>query len=150
MFRMVIRERGIRCAVVLAGVLILCAALWSPETLLAQSDLGKISGFVKDPSGATVPNAKISVRSNNGGVERQATTNDSGYYVITNVPPGLYAMTVEAAGFQKYESRDNKLDPSGDLVIEALLTVGAATQTVEVTGSAMQLQTESASDRKST
>src|SRR5262249_40315809 len=85
MSRMMVGERCIRCALVLAGVLVLCLALWSPGTLRAQSDLGKISGFVKDPSGATVPNAKVTIR-NNVGVERQTTTNESGYYVITNVP----------------------------------------------------------------
>ena len=147
MYRMMVRERGIRCAAVVAGILMLCVALSAPESW-GQSDLGKISGFVKDPSGATVPNAKITVRSNNGGVERQATTNESGYYVITNVPPGLYTMTAEAQGFQKFESTNNKLDPSADLVIDAALVVGAATQTVEVTGSAVQLQTESASVQK--
>jgi len=133
---------------VVASALALCVGLWSPRTLLAQSDLGKISGFVKDPSGATVPNAKVSVRSNTGGVERQTTTNEAGYYVISNVPPGLYTMTVEAQGFQKFESTNNKLDPAADLVVDASLAVGAATQTVEVTGSAMQLQTESASVQK--
>jgi len=148
MFRMMVRERGIRCVVALAGVLLLCAALWSPGTLLAQSDLGKISGFVKDPSGATVPNAKVSVRSNTGGVERQTTTNESGYYVITNVPPGLYTMTVEAQGFQKFESKNNKLDSSADLVIDASLAVGAASQTVEVSAAAVTLQTESATVQK--
>jgi len=147
MFRMMVRGKVVRCAVVLAGVLMPCLGLWSPGAL-AQSDLGKISGFVKDPSGATVPNAKVSVRGSNGGVERQTTTNESGYYVITNVPPGLYAMTVEAQGFQKFESTNNKLDPAADLVIDASLAVGAASQTVEVTGSAMQLQTESASVQK--
>src|SRR5437763_9463523 len=147
MYRMVVWGRGIRCAAVVAGILMLCVALSAPESW-AQSDLGKISGFVKDPSGPTVPNAKITVRSNNGGVERQATTNESGYYVITNVPPGLYTMTAEAQGFQKFESTNNKLDPSADLVIDASLVVGAATQTVEVTGSAVQLQTESASVQK--
>ena len=147
MSRMMVRVGSSRCALVLACVLLLCMGLWSPGTLLAQSDLGKISGFVKDPSGATVPNAKVTIR-NNVGVERQATTNDSGYYVITNVPPGLYTMAVEASGFQKFESSNNKLDPAADLVIDAALVVGAATQTVEVTGSAMQLQTESASVQK--
>ncbi len=147
MLRMVV-GRGIWCAAMLAGVLMLCVALWSPGALLAQSDLGKISGFVKDPSGATVPNAKVSVRSNTGGVDRQTTTNESGYYVISNVPPGLYSMTVEAQGFQKFQSTNNKLDPAADLVIDASLAVGAASQTVEVTGSAVQLQTESASVQK--
>src|SRR5437773_4097657 len=147
MYRMMVRERGIRCAAVVAGILMLCVALSAPESW-GQSDLGKISGFVKDPSGATVPNAKITVRSNNGGVERQATTNESGYYVITNVPPGLYTLTVEASGFQKFESKDNKLDPAADLVIDASLTVEVPSQTVAVSASAVTLQTESATVQK--
>jgi hypothetical protein len=135
-------------AVLCASVVVMCMSLCAPERLWAQSDLGKISGFVKDPSGATVPNAKVTIRNSATAVERQTTTNESGYYVVTNVPPGLYTMTVEASGFQKYESKDNKLDPSGDLVIEASLTVGAATQTVEVSASAVALQTESATVQK--
>lgn len=142
-----IRNGRVSLVVVLAGVVMFSVALWSPGTLLAQSDLGKISGFAKDPSGATVPNAKVTIR-NNVGVERQATTNESGYYVITNVPPGPYTMTVDASGFEKFESKDNKLDPSGDLVIDAALVVGAATQTVEVSSSAVVLQTESAAVQK--
>src|SRR5216683_3685760 len=105
------------------SLLLLFMSLGVSGILLAQSDLGRISGFIKDSSGATIANAKVSVR-NNTGVERQTTTNDSGYYVITNVPPGLYTMIAEATGFQKYETRDNKLDPSADLVIDAMLTVG--------------------------
>jgi predicted heme/steroid binding protein len=113
----------------------------------AQSDLATISGFVKDQSGATVPGAKIVVR-NKSGVERQAATNDSGYYAITNMPPGLYTITVEAAGFQRFESKDNKLDPSANLVVDPALTIGATNQTVEVSASAVVLQTESASVQK--
>src|SRR6266566_3139343 len=128
-------------------VFVLFMSLGVSGILFAQSDLGRISGFIKDPSGATIANAKVTVR-NNTGVERQTTTNESGYYVITNVPPGLYTMVAEVAGFQKYESSNNKLDPSGDLVIDATLTVGAATQTVEVSASTVQLQTESASVQK--
>src|SRR4051812_21894291 len=113
----------------------------------AQSDLGRISGFIKDPSGATIPNAKITVQ-NQSGVQRQATTNEAGYYTITNVPSGLYTMRAEAQGFQRYESKDNKLDPSSNLVIDATLVVGAVTQTVEVSAATTQLQTESASVQK--
>src|SRR5215470_12175869 len=142
-----IRNGCVSWRIVLA-VLVLWAVLCTAGNLRAQSDLGRISGFVRDPSGATVPNAKVTVRGNSGGVERQTTTNESGYYVISNVPPGLYTMTVEAQGFQNFESTNNKLDPAADLVIDASLAVGAATQTVEVTGSAMQLQTESASVQK--
>src|SRR5216683_3438081 len=68
-------------------VLVVFMGLVCSAMLFAQSDLGTISGYVKDPSGATVPNAKVTVR-NNIGVERQVTTNESGYYTITNLPPG--------------------------------------------------------------
>src|SRR5260370_11144707 len=127
--------------------LLLFISLGTSEILFGQSDLGRISGFIKDPSGATVANAKVMVR-NNTGVERQTATNESGYYVITNVPPGLYTMVATATGFQKYETTGNKLDPSADLVIDATLTVGSASQTVEVSASTVQLQTESATVQK--
>ncbi len=113
----------------------------------AQSDLGTIQGFVKDPSGAVIPNAKITVH-NQAGLERQTVTNESGSYTVTNIPPGLYTLTVEAGGFKKYTSSANKLDPSSALEIDAALTVGSATETVEVSGTAVALQTESASVQK--
>jgi hypothetical protein len=118
-------------------------------TVLAfgQSDLGTISGFVKDPSGSTVPNAKVTVK-NQTGLERQATTSESGFYTITNIPPGVYRVTVESTGFKKFDSSDNKLDPSATLTVDATLAVGAATETVEVTASAAALQTETASVQK--
>src|SRR3954468_1323515 len=129
---------GSKRAIFIALILALAASL-----AFAQSDLGSISGFVKDPSGSTVPNAKVTVR-NQSGLERQATTNESGYYIITNIPPAEYTVTVEAAGFKKFESPDNKLDPSGALTVNATLTVGAATETVEGTAGAANLQAESA------
>jgi len=137
--------RGIaQVVVVCLFVVLLEGAL---EKAFAQSDLGRISGFINDQSGAGVPNAKVTVR-NQSGVERQATTNESGYYVISNIPAGFYTMTAEAPGFQRYESTNNKLDPSADLVIAATLTVGATSETVEVKASTVQLQTESASVQK--
>ena len=85
-------------AILIALILALAASL-----AFAQSDLGAISGFVKDPSGSTVPNAKVTVR-NTSGLERSANTNDTGYYIITNIPPGLYAVSVEAAVFKIFDS----------------------------------------------
>ncbi len=125
---------------------VLCVGSLTFFSLLtfAQSDLGRISGFVKDPSGATVPNAKVTVQ-NNSGVSRQTTTNEAGYYTVTNIPPGFYTISAEAPGFQKYQSTNNKLDPSSNLAVDISLVVGAVTQTVEVSAAAVQLQTESAS-----
>ena len=122
--------------------LVFFMSLANSGALFAQSDLGTISGFIKDPSGATVPNAKVTVR-NNTAVERQVATNESGYYTITNLPPGLYTLSAEAPGFQKFQSTDNKLDPSGHLSIDVTVSVGSATQIVQVTASTATLQTES-------
>src|SRR5580693_4541629 len=129
------------------AVLVLSACLLISGALFAQSDLGTISGFVKDPSGGTIAGAKVTIQ-NKSGVERQATTNESGYYTITNVPAGFYTVSVEASGFKRFQSNEDKLDPSANLVVDAALTVGSANQTVEVSASAVQLQTESASVQK--
>src|SRR5438105_6847150 len=90
-------------ATVLALIVLLCAGM-----VWAQTDLGSISGFIKDPSGAVIPKAKVTVKSESG-LERQATTNDSGYYTVTNIPPANYTVIVEVAGFKKYQSSANKL-----------------------------------------
>ncbi len=125
------------------GLGLICAlSLIMQPSSWAQSDNGNISGFVKDPSNLPVPNAKVTAQNRNG-LERQALTNDSGYYVITNIPPGLYTLTIEAAGFKLYQSSNNKLDPSSVLSADATLTVGSKSETVEVTASAGTLQTES-------
>src|SRR4051812_8801038 len=104
---------------------------WS-VVCFAQSDLGTIQGVVKDPSGSTVPNASVTVK-NQTGLDRKLKTNDQGFYSATNIPAGVYTVTIEAAGFKKFESVGNKLDSSSTLGVDAALTVGAATETIEVT-----------------
>src|SRR5258708_12195556 len=73
------------------------------EFTFAQSDLGTISGFVKDPSGATVSAAKVTL-SNQSGLQRQTTTNDSGFYTVTNLPRALYTLMAAPPRFQQDES----------------------------------------------
>lgn len=125
-------------------LLTIATMLFAGTVAYSQSDLGTIQGLVKDPSGASVPRAKVIVR-NQAGLERTATSNDAGNYTVTNIPPAIYSVVVEAQGFKKFESTNNKLDPSSVLTIDATLTVGAASETVEVSATAATLQTESAS-----
>jgi hypothetical protein len=114
----------------------------------AQSDLGSIQGVVKDPSASVVPNATVSVRNTVSGLERRTKTTEAGGYTITSIPSGVYTVVVEAAGFKKFESLNNKLDAASTLGIDVTLTIGAASETVEVTASATALQTESATVQK--
>ena len=121
--------------------LLVCAVF--SAVMMAQSDVGSIGGFVRDPSGSVVPKAKVTIRNEATGQEHTTSTNDSGYYAVTNLPPGPYTMTVEATGFKKAESTNNRLDPNTTLSLDATLTVGAISETVQVSATAAVLQTES-------
>jgi len=110
----------------------------------AQSDNSSISGVVKDPSGAVVSNAKVTVRNEDTAFERVATTNDSGFFTVTNIAPGYYTVSAEAAGFKRASSTRNKLDAGLPIAVNMDLAVGAVTDTVTVEASAAQLNTESA------
>ena len=85
-------------------VFTLLAAVVILTTAFGQSDLGSITGFVRDPSGAVIPNVKVSVKNEATGAERVSTTNDAGYYTVTNIPPGLYAVSTESAGFKRFHA----------------------------------------------
>ncbi len=124
-------------------VLGILAVLVFPIAALAQSDVGTIVGFVRDQSGAVVPKAIVTIRNESTGEVHTVTADDQGHFVAPSLPPAYYSMTAEATGFQKYSSSHNKLDSNSTIEIDAALTVGAATQTVEVTGTASVLQTQS-------
>jgi hypothetical protein len=112
---------------------------------VAQSDYGSIGGFVKDPSGGVVPKSKVVIKNEATNQENSVATNDSGYYTVPNLPPGLYTITAEAAGFKKFQSTHVKLDANSALSFDPTLVVGNTTETVEVTATAAALQTESGS-----
>ena len=122
----------------------LAALLALAATSYGQSDHGSIAGFIKDPSGSSVPKAKVALTNEATGAENSTTTNESGYYVVPNLPPGGYTLRAEAAGFKRFESAHNQLDPNSTLALDGSLTVGATTETVEVVASSTPLQTESA------
>lgn len=110
----------------------------------AQSDNSSISGIVKDPTGAVVANAKVTVKNEGTAFERQTTTNESGFYTVTNIQPGFYEVKVEATGFKAFVKTRNKLEAAIPLQVNADLSVGQLSESVTVEASAAQLNTESA------
>jgi Carboxypeptidase regulatory-like domain/TonB-dependent Receptor Plug Domain len=121
---------------------IFLATLFSVSAF-GQSDVGTIVGFVIDQSGAVVPNATVTIRNEGTGELHTVTTDASGHYTAPSLPPAYYSMTAEAKGFEKFSSTHNKLDSNSTIDIDASFSVGAETQTVEVTGTASVLQTQS-------
>lgn len=72
--------------------------------LMAQSPLGTVTGVAIDPSGAPVPSAKATLTSQDTGVKRVITSNQAGVYSFPNLPPGMYKLNAEAAGFRPFET----------------------------------------------
>lgn len=127
----------------ITALLCFVALLATSTTLFAQSDTASIVGLVRDPSSGSVPNATVIVRNEATGIERKATTNESGYYIVSNLPPGYYSVSVEAPGFKKYEKVNNKLDANISSTVDALMTVGATSETINVVAEATAIQSES-------
>ncbi|HTX36434.1 MAG TPA: carboxypeptidase regulatory-like domain-containing protein [Bryobacteraceae bacterium] len=122
----------------------LCLVALLSFSAFAQSDVASISGFVRDASGAVVPGAKVVIKNEGVEFERTLTTNNEGYYYVAALPPGLYTVTAEHAGFQSFELLHKKLDPSIPATVDIVLAVGQSTQSVTVTAATAAVQTESA------
>jgi hypothetical protein len=121
----------------------ICILIIFPLNSRAQSDVGTIVGFVRDQSGAVLPNAKVTIANEGTGEEHTVATDSQGHYTVPSLPPASYSVTAEASGFKKFTSSHNKLDSNSTISIDANLSVGAATQTVEVSDTASVLQTQS-------
>ena len=115
-------------AVLAALMLVLCVA-----PAFAQSDTAALSGYVKDASGGVVPQATVKVRSEATGAEWSAQTNAEGYWVVSALQPGLYAVSADAQGFKRLEVIHKKLDPGIPTQVDLNLQVGALSDSVTVT-----------------
>jgi hypothetical protein len=112
----------------------------------AQGSTGTVRGDVKDPNGAVVPNATVTLVDTRGG-ERKATTTNSGTYTFTSVDPGQYTLRVEGPGFKTSEQQFT-MAPNETRGLDVALEIGTATETVTVTdqGSAIKTETGERSD----
>jgi hypothetical protein len=106
--------------------------------------LGEIVGEVVDGSGAVVPGATITVTNVNTSATRTAQTNDAGLYSFPALVPGMYRVRVEAKGFKTTTRTDIELQVQQSARINFNLEVGAVTEAVEVSASAVTLTTENA------
>src|ERR1044072_7150953 len=99
------------------------------QAAFGQTIFGRISGTVVDSSGAVVPGATVTVINNANNATRNAVTDDSGFYTVTNLPVGTYTVMVERQGFKKSNQTDNVLTADQRLTINATLEPGNVTET---------------------
>jgi len=107
--------------------------------VLGQETTGALQGTVKDPSGAVVTNAKVSVTSPTlvGGMSTE--TDSKGYYHLSNLPPGLYVVTVDAKGFQTLKRTDLRIEVGHVPSLDLSLSMGSQATVVEVTSATPQI-----------
>lgn len=124
---------------------LLCLAAVSAGAGWSQTVNATMLGTVTDASGAVVPGAKVTITETQTDVAHAVTTNESGNYLVPNLPPGMYAVAVEATGFKKETRKNITLLVDTNTRVDVQLTPGSITETVEVTGAPPLLQTDSAS-----
>ncbi len=123
----------------------LFACLFSalPVIMSGQTNDGSIAGNVQDPSGALIPNAKITAKGQATGTTYQTVSSSSGSYNIPNVRIGSYTVTVNAPGFQAAEVNNVEVQVATTSSLNVTLQPGNVAVTVTVNGEAPTIQTQS-------
>jgi hypothetical protein len=124
------------------GVLVFALALLTSQRLLAGVT-ASISGTVTDPSGAVVAGASVSAANVDTGVVTTQSTNAQGFYSFQSLPLGNYTISVAQSGFKAYSQTGLVLDVNSALVVDVKLQVGASTEKIEVSSTALHVDTES-------
>jgi len=126
-------------------VVVLVASLLLVVSSFAQETTGTIFGTVTDSTGATLPNAKITVTNTDKNiVVRTATSDNTGKYVATLLPIGHYSVAVEVSGFRKTVRNNIELNVSDKLTENFSLQVGSSTETVNVEANPVQVELQTA------
>ena len=125
----------------LAGAL-LCLSLLA-ATGNAQIRSGTITGSAQDATGAVITDANVTVINSATNVSYTTKTNQAGLFTVPYLEDGTYSVVVTKAGFETFTEDGVHLDPSETARVAATLRVGTASARVEVTASAVQLQTDS-------
>lgn len=136
------REESRFCRTILAMLVLLALAGFIPSMLQAQEITGGITGTVTDPSGAAVPNAKVTAHDVARGTDWPTQTNGAGVYNFPRLPVGDYTVSVTAKGFSTSAKSAFELRMNQIARLDFQLKVGATTQTINVTGAPPLLQTD--------
>ncbi|HEV2245920.1 MAG TPA: carboxypeptidase regulatory-like domain-containing protein, partial [Terriglobia bacterium] len=124
---------------------IICTMLLAvPRYGTAQVLYGTVVGNIKDPTGAVVPGATVTVTQAQTALTRQAQTDSRGGYTISTLSAGTYTVKIEAKGFKAFSRSDVPVAINTVSRVDATLQIGAVSQTVEVSASAAVLQTDRA------
>src|SRR5262245_23341857 len=123
------------------GILVtvmICGSVWAQAT-------AQISGAVQDQSGAVLPGVEVMATQTSTGVSRATITNETGYYVLPNLPLGPYRLEASLPGFRTYVQTGIVLQVNSSPTINVVLQVGQVSEQVEVQANAGLVETRSLS-----
>ena len=124
---------------------LLIMALLFSFPVFAQTGTTSVRGTVIDKSGGAVVGAVVKLENKELGVERSTITDDTGAYEFLSLKPGAYELSVEAAGFHKYDQSNVQLLVNTPSTVNVTLQVGSTNETVEVSAQSVTLNTTDAS-----
>ena len=135
--------KRIHCKVFAVLALLSVLVMGAPRVTLAQIATGTIAGRVVDDQAGGVPGATVTLVSATRGTTIDGVTNDSGDFVIPNIPRDTYLVRVTMDGFKTVERPNVEVSPGQRVVVPTLtITVGALNETVTVTGEAPMIQSQ--------
>ena len=123
------------------------AVLLVAASLPAQVLFGTLVGNVTDSSQAAVVGASVKIVNTGTRQEWTAVANAAGAYTINTIPTGTYDVTISHAGFQTFTQQAVTVNSNSTVRVDVALQIGAVSETVKVTSSAVALQTDSADVR---
>jgi hypothetical protein len=131
-----------RKLLVLQFIAALLTALWAPMLMAQSSGTSGLTGIIKDPSGASIPNVTVTLTSNGTGQVRITNTGSDGSYRFVLLPPGDYKAKFAATGFKTAEVSSITLNVTETPSLDRTLEVGAQSEEVTVSATAEVLQTQ--------
>jgi Carboxypeptidase regulatory-like domain len=137
------RVRSFWCRSVLSFPAMTIGILLAAPFSGAQSTGGRIRGTVTDPSGGAVATATVTLINEATHSTRQVQSGENGEYIFIEVPVGTYEIDATIQGFKKYVRKGIPLDLNQVITVDIPLQIGAATESIEVTGAPPVVDTSS-------
>src|SRR5262245_11467917 len=122
-------------------ILAIATILMGSSLALGQTATGILQGRVTDDSGASIPDAKVTIENERTAVQQVTMSNSLGNYIQPYLQPSVYKVTVEKVGFQKYSTSGVTIEVQKTTDLSIILKVGEVSTTVEVSANVAQLAT---------
>lgn len=144
MFRLPSSPFARRLALIVAFAVLLFVTHSSSVSGQTVASTASVSGFISDPQGSRIASATVTFSSQDRGITRTFTTNSTGAFSFSLLPPAVYSLKVVAAGFKTYEQAGIVLEVGQAAVLNAVLSVGSVAEQVVVSGETPLLSTDNA------